>query len=239
VFRVINELYAEKSGRTFWFSKEPGLFRHIYEVRTHMQNAKFVYMTRDGRDVAASMLTGGVHEFHVYNAAQRWALDQRYCLCAFSDPMIRNQTFMLKYEDLIENTESTMRRLMSFVGLEFETSQMEYYRNESVVKHAGKSEFWKNIAKPIDSSNKGKYRNSLGTKNTEIFESVAWTEMSLLGYPLESLHRKKITAAHRVIFRLVGFLRKACKRMDMKVESSRIRARTEIFRSIRNRKFAC
>jgi len=239
LFRVVNELYAEKMASAFWFSKEPGLFRHIYEIRSHMPNAKLVYMTRDGRDVAASMINAGVHEFHVYNAAQHWVLDQRYCLCALSDPMIRDQMFMLKYEELIESPEAVMRRLMSFVGLEYESSQMEFYKNKSVMIHAGKSKFWKNISNPIDSSNKGKYRKSLGTSGTRIFESVAWREMNLLGYPLDSLNRREITGIDRVTFRLSAFLRKACKRMNTKDESSRIRARTKIFREIWNRKFPC
>jgi len=238
LFRVINEMYAEKSGRPFWFSKEPGLFKHIYEISTHMPNAKYIYMARDGRDVAASMINGGIQEFHVYNAAQHWAQDQKYCLCALSDPVIRSQMFMLKYEDLIGNTEEIIRQLMEFIGLEFEPKQMEYYKKKSVIKHASTSEFWKNISKPIDSTNKGKYRETLGKREITIFESVAWTEMNLLGYPLESQARKRITLLARAVFWISTQIRRRAKRVDKNDGNARIRARTKIFREIRNRKFS-
>ena len=39
----------------------------------------------------------------------------------------------------------------------------------------------------------GKYRNDLGVRNIEIFESVAWAEMEALGYPLDSTHEKTFT----------------------------------------------
>ena len=238
LFKVINELYAEKAGRTYWFSKEPGLFRHIYEIKMHMPNARFVYMARDGRDVAASMIKGGIQEFHIYNAAHHWASDQRYCLGAFADPMLRNSIHFMKYEDLIENQESEMRRLMSFVGLGFEPSQLEFYKRKSVIDHAEKSRFWKNLAKPIDASNKGKYRESLGAKKTVIFESVAWAEMLALGYPLESKSKMEITVIQRGVYWFIALLRKIGKRFDMNKESARIRARTKVFREIRSRSFS-
>ncbi len=72
IVNVINLIYADKTECSTWCSKEPGLFRFIYEIKAHLPNAKFIYLVRDGRDVAASMLQGHLHEFHVYFAAHNW-----------------------------------------------------------------------------------------------------------------------------------------------------------------------
>jgi len=237
LFRALNEVYAGQYGLTCWLSKEPGLFRHIYEVHKHMPNAKYIYMVRDGRDVAASMLKGGVHEFHVFYAAQRWANDQRLCLCALADPLLRDRIHLIKYEDLIEKPESEMRRLMEFIGLGFEASQLEYYKRKNIVQHSEKSRFWKNLAKPIDSTNKGRYRNSLGARNISIFEGVAWQEMQMLGYPLDNTDRKNFTYFDRAQYWLTAAVRRLSHRMDGDKEAARIRDRTKLFRNIRNRQF--
>src|SRR4029453_6936686 len=114
VFRVVNEIYAEAHGRPCWCSKESGLFRHISEIANCLPHAKFVYLVRDGRDVALSLLRGHLHEFHIYFAANYWALSQRPCLNALADPAHSERMYLLKYENLIDNPEHELRGLMRF-----------------------------------------------------------------------------------------------------------------------------
>ncbi len=216
LFHALNKIFAEEKGCLFWFSKEPDLFKHIYEIAMHMPNAKFVYMVRDGRDVATSMLKGGVHEHHIYNAAKRWADNQSFCLKALSDPLLRDRIFLLKYEELIESPAAVGIQLMKFIGLEFESEQMEFYKNKTVVEHSSKSEFWKNLAKPVDASNKGNYRNYLKKSDIQIFESVAWHEMRVLGYPLESKTKRKISTIEKTWFKLSAALRKKISKISNK-----------------------
>ena len=237
VFRVINELYSEKSGKSFWFTKEPALLKHIFEIRAHMPSAKYIYLVRDGRDVASSILKGGLQEFHVFDAANRWVHDQKICLCAITDPLLKERIHMLKYEDLLEDPESVMRRTMDFVGLEYETSQLEYYKRKNIIDHSEKSRYWKNLSKPIDSSNKGRYRTNLNTRQIKIFESVAGKEMEYLGYSLDNEKRKRISAGDRAMFWIIAHIKMLLKRIDRNQERARIRARTKIFLNIQNRNY--
>ena len=214
VFRVVNEIYAGEYERSCWCSKEPGLFRFIYELAEYLPGAKFVYLVRDGRDVAASMLRGHLHEFHVYFAAQNWAWTQRLCLSALADPVIGGRIHLLKYEDLIDGAESAMRDLMKFIGFEFEDAQLQYYRNESVLKHSKRSRLWKNLAQPINEKNKGVYKSNLGLKNIEIFESVAWAEMNALGYKVDTSHKRTFTDFDIRIFQAIRTVRRKFWSLD-------------------------
>lgn len=232
VFRVVNEMYAERSGRGCWCSKESGLFNHISEIAEHVPNAKFLYLVRDGRDVALSLLRGHLHQFHVYFAADYWALSQRACMSAFADPVHDGKMHLLKYEDLIDSPEDRVRDLMHFIGLEFEPQQLRFYQNQSVLDHSRRSRFWKNLARPIDGTNKGMYRKSLGSRNIEIFESVAWAEMEALGYAPESTHKKTFTRLDVHLYRAIALLRKTLWGMDPRAEGFRIRARVEATRQI-------
>lgn len=237
LFKALNDIYAEEKGQAFWFSKEPSMFEHIYEIKMHMPNAKFIYMVRDGRDVAASVLRGGVQASHIYDAANRWVESQRYCMNAFSDPVIKDSTFMLKYEDLITDSESIVKNLMEFIGLDFESSQMEFHQKKEIIKHSSKSEFWKNISKPIDSSNMGKYRKTLKARQIEIFESTAWEEMRALGYQLENNTRKHYSFIDRGIFRISSIVRNKLRQFAGAEETKKQKNRELRMREIINRSF--
>jgi len=238
VFRVVNEIYAEECGRPCWCSKEPGLFNYISEIADCVPNARFVYLVRDGRDVALSLLRGHLHEFHVYFAAHYWALSQRSCLSALADPAHNGRMYVLKYENLIDNPQDEMRDLMHFIGIEFEKQQLQFYQDARVLDHSRRSRFWKNLARPIDRKNKGMYRDNLGVKNIEIFESVAWAEMEALGYPLDSTHKKTFTHFDIHWYRTMAFLRKQFWSMDPRAEGRRIRARIRATRQIIDQRIA-
>lgn len=237
LFQALNEIYAEKEGCTSWFSKEPDLFTYIYEIALHMPNARFVYLVRDGRDVAASMLRGGIHEYHIYGAACRWAAEQRACLTALSDPLLRNRVFMLKYEDLIAEPETCIVQLMDFLGMCFDASQLEFYKNEAVLKHAQLSEFWKNLSKPIDAANHGNYRSELQPREIEIFESVAEQEMQLLDYKFDYTHHKRISRFNRGRFILSAYWRRMRARPRDEEEAKRRLERSKALQAIINRAF--
>lgn len=236
IFRVVNEIYAEKFECRCWCSKEPGLFRYINELAECLPNAKFVYLVRDGRDVAASMLKGHLHEFHVYFAAQTWASTQRICLKAINDPDVSERIYLLKYEDLIDDTKGAMQDLMQFIGFEFEEMQLEYHRDEKVLKHSSKSRLWGNLAQPINKKNKGSYKSALGMKNVEIFESVAWEEMQALGYETDTSHNRTFTGIDIRIFQAIRTLRKLFWSMDPGTEARRSRARFKVLHQIMNKK---
>ena len=235
VFAAVNEIYAEAHGRACWCSKEPGLFNHIPEIAKQLPNARFLYLVRDGRDVALSLLRGHLHFFHVYFAAEYWAAVQRSCLSALADPALSARMFLLRYESLITSPEDVMRDLMHFNGLEFERPQMQYYRNEKVLDYSKRSRFWKNLSRPIDEKNTGMYRHHLGAKNIEIFESVAWVEMEALEYPVDSTHRKTLTHFDLQLYRVSALLRQKFWNMDPRPEGFRIRARVKATRKIISR----
>jgi len=237
LFKVMNDIFAEKKGYKYWFSKEPDLFQHIYEIGLHMPKAKFVYMVRDGRDVALSMLKGGAHEHHIYNAAIKWVEAQRCCLSAISDSKMQERIFILKYEELVFNPEKISQQLMNFIGLDFEESQLEFYKEKEIISHSEKSVFWKNLAKPIDSRNTGNYKKYLSPREIGVFESIAWREMAALGYTLESQHIRNISSFEKGLFKVSAVLQRMLKEMSLNDENKRRKVRNEGIRTIANRSF--
>lgn len=200
MYRSINEIYGEQNSAEFWLSKEPNLFDWGYELLAHMPNSKFIYLVRDGRDVAASMLRKKLHEKHVYFVARRWRNDQVKCLQYMSDPIFSKNIIVIHYEDLIENSGSVINSLSNFIGIKFEESMLEFYKNQDIKDHSKRSIYWKNLSKPIIADNKNKYRQYLSKYQISIFESVARDILCMLGYRLENIHRKPISSFEIILF---------------------------------------
>lgn len=237
VFRGLNELYTQSEEKIHWFSKEPGLFRHVYELALHMPEAKFVYLVRDPRDVVSSMVKGGVHEQNVYNAALRWKEEQKLILTAFSDPLLKKRIFMMTYEALLQEPEKFIEGLMEFLGVKFEQKQLKFFKDESVVSHSQKSEFWKNLSKPIDKTNTGKYKNSLSGRQIKLVESICWNEMKWLNYRPDNVMASKIPFRTRVYYRLHGRIKKVLKSLSLSDENLRQKKRRSGVQSVRARTF--
>jgi len=237
VFRVMNEIYADSESKNIWMSKEPGLFKHIYEIALQFPDAKFIYLVRDPRDVVSSMLKGGLHENHAFYAASRWKHEQGLSLNALSTPSLKNRIFFLRYEDLIGDSKVVVKNLMQFLDLNFEIQQLEFYNNEAVKKHSSKSEFWQNLAKPIDSGNKANYLRYLTEKQVSLIESIVWDEMKILGYCPTISKRKNINVMQRIIFKLISNIKKRTPKINSSDELQRHKRRIESFKRIRNRTF--
>ncbi len=206
MFRSINELYAQNQSAKYWLSKEPNLFDYGYEIKTHMPDALFIYLVRDGRDVAASMLKGRLHENHIYFAAKRWRNDQIKCLQYISDPLFRKGSITVYYEDLIRDPYTVIGNLSDFIGIDFESSMLEFYKNDKIQDHSKRSEFWKNLSKPIISTNSKKYLKNLNKNQIHTFESVASDLLKILGYQLEYRQIKSIRIINVLLYYVYNYL---------------------------------
>ncbi len=198
LYKTLNEIYAESHKASYWFSKEPGTLQCAYEILMHMPDAKFIYLIRDGRDVVSSMLEGGLHADHVFQAAHLWNSDQVRALNYLCDPCIRNKTFVVKYEDILSDDKKIIQDLFKFIGLEPTDSVFSSEFGSDAGNRSNDSMFWKNLDKPILKDNIGKYKDALPRREVQIFESIAGTAMEALGYKLEYSNKLKFGLLEKI-----------------------------------------
>jgi hypothetical protein len=113
---------AAEQDRKYVIEKTP---RHLYfqdEIKTSFPNFFSIVMIRNAIDLVGS-LTARTGDFN--KSLNRVALDLDQSL-----KISRNDnTFILKYESLIEDPERHVRNICSLIGMPFESNMMEYYKN--------------------------------------------------------------------------------------------------------------
>jgi hypothetical protein len=88
----------------------------------------------------------------------------------------------VQYEDLVNDPESTMKKVLRFIGEPYEESIMEYYkvggrsRDEQYFDHSSEA------TKPIHRQSVGRWKSELTTMEQELFMRRAGDLMRELGY---------------------------------------------------------
>ena len=124
---LIESLYreAEREKRKFkvLLEKTPRHIWHVDFVRRKLPKTKFIIMTRNGKDVIASLY----ERYKDIDASiRRYKDDSLLTIRQIDDKKV----FLLKYEDLIENPKKNLEKVMAFIGLEFENEMLNFHQKK-------------------------------------------------------------------------------------------------------------
>ena len=156
-----------------WVCKSNDNIYYLNQIESELwETTKYIHLIRDGRDVFSSFKKATIGPKHPYFAAKQWE-EQQDILEKFSHKFPW-KVLIVKYEDLIGNTQSEFKKICDFLNIPFEYSVINnaHLSNEAL-NTAEKSHLWKNVNKPIIQNNSQKFTKELNTKEIEIYESVA------------------------------------------------------------------
>lgn len=183
LFRVIYESAARQTGASFWLCKSMKNMLYADGIESTGIRPYYIYLYRDGRDVALSFKKAIVGEKHIYALAQNWKKDQEAAL-RLKEKTAADRFFLLNYETLIARPEETMRQLCNFLHVSYSNKMMEYYKSRESENTAVAGKMWSNVTKPILKDNTKKFLRELSSEDIAIFESVAGDLLQQLEYAL-------------------------------------------------------
>lgn len=183
LFRVIYESAARQAEASFWLCKSMKNMFYAEGIESTGIHPYYIYLYRDGRDVALSFKKAIVGEKHIYALAQNWKKDQQAALL-LKERTEADHFFMLNYETLIASPEETMHQLCSFLHVPYSDKVMDYYKSRESENTAIAGKMWSNVTKPIIKDNTKKFLRELSSEDIAIFESVAGEVLQQLGYSL-------------------------------------------------------
>jgi hypothetical protein len=193
LIEIMVQVYAQAAaakGAKDWCCKSMANVAFLSDLEKELPEAKYIYLYRDGRDVAVSFSKAYVGEKHFYSIAKQWTSDQKLSL-SHQKRISDNRFFPLKYEDFIQFPAEKLRELCAFLEIEFLPEMLQYYNSNESKRTAESGAMWKNVVKPVLSNNKQKFLREATLDQIRIFETVAAKELSDLGYELKTKEEER------------------------------------------------
>src|ERR1700730_7628728 len=137
--RYITDTRAYRRGKPFFIDKMPNNFRHVGLIHLILPQAKII----DARRESMACCFSNFKQLFASGQAFTYSLEDigRYYrayvqLMGHWDAVLPGRVLRVQHEELVEDFEAQVRRILDFVGLNFEPACLEYYRTERSVRTA-------------------------------------------------------------------------------------------------------
>ena len=117
--------HMARDRKSRWGDKTPAYVAIVPQLERLFPGARFIHLLRDGRDVAASFQRQGWYGPWLYSNAREWS-DALECDSRWKGQPIEAQVLRVHYEDLVLNTERTLRTVCQFIEEEFEPQMLAW-----------------------------------------------------------------------------------------------------------------
>jgi len=186
VFRAILELFAEAHGKRWCGEKSPLHRKFVRDLARNFPEAKILHILRDGRDVAASLMSVPWWSGSLAQAASFW-LDAVNDLEEL-DAALPDQFLVVSYRSLVTQPAATLGQVMCFLGLDLEPAQLDPAMPSGVV--LARSLEWKGRAlRAVDTGRMDRWR-ALPEPDRALLDAVLGPRVSELGRAFETLPRR-------------------------------------------------
>lgn len=200
---LVDALYRLYSGeKPRWGDKTPGYVHEINRLHRLLPCAKFIHVIRDGRDVCLSLRGTGWRGDVTWPIGRYWS----ECVsagCAQGRALPRGLYAEIAYEDLVLNTEGTVRRVCEFLEEPFEPEMLEFYSVAEQHIPARALDFHRKTQRPPRASDVHRWRREMGTLQILIFEAAAADTMRRVSQQTRFRHS---LVPVRWVCRLVAFV---------------------------------
>lgn len=152
----IADTRIHRQGAAFFIDKMPNNFRHIGLIKLILPNARIIDARRNPMDCCFSgfkQLFADGQEFS-YSLSDIGQYYRDYVdLMAHWESVLPGEVHRVRNEDLIDNFEDEVRKLLEFCGLPFEEACLRFYETERNIRTPSSEQ----VRKPINRSGVGQW----------------------------------------------------------------------------------
>jgi tetratricopeptide (TPR) repeat protein len=150
--------YRKQKHKPFFIDKMPNNFRHLGLIHLMMPNAKIIDVRREPMACCFSNLkqlfaSGQEFTYSIEDIARYYLTYLE--LMRHWDAVLPGRILRVCYEDVVEDLEGNVRRILDFCGLEFEPACVEFYKTERSVRTASSEQ----VRQPIFRDGLFQWRN--------------------------------------------------------------------------------
>lgn len=157
-----------------WGDKSPSYIGHLPLLKNLYPQARFVHIVRDVRDYCLSI--NKAHGKNMIRAAQRW-IDSVTRLRRDAENL-QVDLAEVRFEDLLDEPERQLKRVCSFLDIEFIPAMVRLSRP---VENVGDAKHERRIKR----DNKGKYARKMRPSLLRRIEHIAGAALRMYGFPVD------------------------------------------------------
>jgi tetratricopeptide (TPR) repeat protein len=162
-FRRLGEKYladtrAYRTGKPFFIDKMPNNFRHLGLIHLMLPNAKVIDARRDPLACCFSnykqlFASGQQFTYSIEDITRYYRMYVE--LMAHWDRALPGKIMRVQHEDIVENLEANVRRILEFCDLDFEPACVDFHKTERRI-HTASSE---QVRQPINREGLDRWRH--------------------------------------------------------------------------------
>ncbi len=176
-----------------WGDKTPFYISDLDVLRRVFPHCRVVHLIRDGRDVAVSQRKVSWASSNSVRIAEDWLW--KVTLAHKIGNVMGDDYLEIRYEDLILETERTLREICDFLEVSFTDAMLSYHR-DGANRMPAKSMAWhgSSVSAPDITKVQG-WKRRMSVSDRILFEEVAGDMLEQFGYERE---RRPKTVGSRV-----------------------------------------
>jgi Sulfotransferase family len=182
---VVYRSYGEATtGKPRWGDKTPPYIGIVPQLAAMYPQARFIHLVRDGRDVARSFQSRGwIGSDWLHDNGREWlrAMDAHWRLMRSE---LRERILLVYYEDLVRETEKTLRRICQFIGEVFEPQMLAWQGNVDAQVTAREHRQHNKLKLQIGAEGLARWKHELSARSTFLCEAFMAADLKRLGYEL-------------------------------------------------------
>lgn len=153
----LQRLHALNPAATHILDKMPGNFQYLGLAGLLMPGARIIACERDPRDIGLSIFSFRFYGLHPYAhdlGDLGWYMGQKKRLMEHWQAVLPNPILTVRLSDWVEDFESTLRRVLSFLDLSYDVACEQFYDHERGVKTVSRQQ----VRQPINARGIGRWR---------------------------------------------------------------------------------
>lgn len=188
---------SHKKTAKIWIDHTPQNTEDVDTLKELFPNAKFIHIIRDGRAVASSHQKLSWGPKGMKNMATYWL--KKLALGFAYEVRYPNDVLSIKYEDLLTDTETTVKKVTDFIGIGYEENMLK--ADGLIVPQYTKHQHTL-VGKKASTDRIHAWQKNLSKREIELFERESKNMLNLLGYNILFPNAKRENRYERILYRI-------------------------------------
>ena len=184
---LVNAIFtvcANSKGKSRWGDKTPGYTPDIDILWKLFPCCRIVHLVRDGRDMAISRRSINWGSGSIPRLAEDWRW--KTIIAHKVGSVLGEQYLEVRYEDLVLQTENTLRSICAFLQEDFHRDMLDYHLTAESEVPTDSLQWHRTSVKAPDSSKLYLWKHKMSLSDRIIFEQIAGEALELFGYEREN-----------------------------------------------------